>query len=101
MHVYHERDPRPGEDKRPIILTSDQYRLLSAYILASFARDREGQTIPLIGRGYGEDDVFYEARGGYNLVQTCNQWTGSALRTAGVRVGLWTPFSQSVMIRFR
>jgi len=101
MHVYHERDPKPGDDRRPIILTSEQYRRLSAYILASFARDREGRTRPLAGRGYGEDDVFYEARGGYNLFRTCNQWTGSALRVAGVRVGLWTPFSQSVMARFR
>ena len=99
MHVYHARDPIAGPDRRPILLTPEQYRRLSRFILASFGRDGAGRSIPLIGRGYGEDDVFYEARGGYNLVYTCNQWTGAALRAAGVRMGLWTPFSRSVMMR--
>lgn len=101
IHAYHERDPQSDQDRRPVVLSRDQYRRLSAFILASFDRDKTGRTIPLIGRGYGADDVFYEARGGYNLFYTCNEWTGSALRAAGVRIGLWTPFSQSVMARFR
>jgi hypothetical protein len=45
-------------------------------------------------------DVFYEGDGGYNAFYTCNEWAGAALREAGVRVGAWTPFSQSVMSRF-
>jgi len=101
IHVYHERDPTADRDRRPIVLGRDQYRRLSRFILDSFDRDSAGRTIPLIGRGYGADDVFYEARGGYNLFYTCNEWAGAALRTAGVRIGIWTPFSQSVMQRFR
>jgi uncharacterized protein (TIGR02117 family) len=100
VHVYHERDPRPGRHHRPIILTREQYRRLTAFLLASFDRDANGRTIPLIGRGYGPLDVFYEARGGYNLFYTCNEWAGAALRNAGVRVGIWTPFSQSITARF-
>jgi uncharacterized protein (TIGR02117 family) len=101
MHVYHEREAGPDNDRRPILLSREQYRRLSAFILSSFDRDTSGGTKPLIGRGYGADDVFYEARGRYNLFYTCNEWTGSALRTAGVKIGLWTPFSVSVMARFR
>jgi uncharacterized protein (TIGR02117 family) len=100
VHVYHERKPLPASGQRPIVLTGDQYRRLSAYIASSFDRDRAGRTIPLISRGYGESDVFYEGSGSYNGFYTCNQWTGSALRAAGVRVGLWTPFSESIMARF-
>lgn len=99
LHVYHERRPSPTPDQKPIVLTAGQYRRLSAYIAASFDRDGAGRTIPLMGRGYGESDVFYEGRGGYNGFYTCNQWTGAALRAAGVRVGLWTPFSESIMAR--
>jgi uncharacterized protein (TIGR02117 family) len=99
VHVYHERDPRPSPDRRPLRLTSDQYRRLNAFILASFDRDGAGRSRPLIGRGYGGDDIFYEARGGYNLIYTCNEWTGSALRAAGVRTGSWTPFPASIMSR--
>ncbi len=98
MHVYHEWNPRPAEDQRPITLSRAEYRRLTAYLLASFDyRDR--QWIPLIGRGYGPSDVFYESRRPYNVARTCNQWTGEALRAAGVRTGIWTPLSQSIMWR--
>ena len=99
MHVEHEWNPRPDEHQRPLRITSDQYRRLTAYMLASFERDATGSTKPLIGRGYGPADVFYEARGPYNAFVTCNEWTGAALRAAGIRIGIWTPLSQSVMAR--
>jgi uncharacterized protein (TIGR02117 family) len=99
IHVYHERDPAPRADRRPIILTSAQYRHLAAYVAGSFAIGADLRTIPLTGRGYGASDVFYEARGRYNLFNTCNEWSGAALRKAGVRTGVWTPFSQSIMWR--
>jgi hypothetical protein len=43
--------------------------------------------------------MFYEANGPYSAFYTCNSWTGEALRAAGVKTGLWTPLSQSVMWR--
>ena len=58
-----------------------------------------GRTIPVAGRGYSDDDAFYEAVGGYSFIFTCNEWTGRALRAAGVRTGLWTPLAQSLMWR--
>ena len=58
-----------------------------------------GRPIPVLGRGYSDCDMFYEANGGYSFVMTCNEWTGRALRAAGVRMGLWTPFEQSIMWR--
>jgi uncharacterized protein (TIGR02117 family) len=100
MHVEHEWNPRPNEDQRAFRISREQYRRLATHILQSFERDRQGRTIPLLGRGYGPADVFYEARGPYNAYITCNEWTGAALRAAGVRIGVWTPLSQSVMGRF-
>jgi uncharacterized protein (TIGR02117 family) len=99
LHVYHERDPAPSPDRRPLILSTAQYRRLAAAIARSFATDTEGRTIALRGRGYGASDVFYEAKGRYNLFSTCNEWSGARLREAGVRIGLWTPFAQSIMWR--
>jgi len=100
VHVYHEPQPAADAEHRPILLTPAQYRRLTAYVAASFERDGNGATVPLIGRGYGPTDVFYEARGRYNLFYTCNEWAGGALRAAGVRIGVWTPFTQAVMQRF-
>ena len=47
--------------------------------------------------GYSDSDLFYEANGSYNLIGNCNEWTGAALRHAGVRMGLWTPLAGSVL----
>ena len=99
MHVEHELDPAPNEYQQPLLITPDQYRRLSAHILKSFELDAVARAKPLLGRGYGYADVFYEARGPYNAYKTCNEWTGEALRAAGVRTGLWTPLSQSIMWR--
>jgi uncharacterized protein (TIGR02117 family) len=99
MHADHDHQPRPSDDQRPLTLTHDQYRRLAGFMRASFQLDRGGRTIPLLGRGYTESDMFYEAVGPYNAFLTCNEWTGRALRHAGVRTGLWTPLSQSIMWR--
>jgi uncharacterized protein (TIGR02117 family) len=99
MHADHDFDPRPGPDQRRITLSHDEYRRLVAFARASFQYDAQGRTIPLIGRGYGASDIFYEAVGPYSAFYTCNSWTGAALRHAGVRTGVWTPLSQSLMWR--
>jgi uncharacterized protein (TIGR02117 family) len=99
MHADHDDHPQPTEYQRPITLSHEEYRRLAAFARASFQYDAEGRTMPLIGRGYGGSDMFYEAVGPYSAVYTCNNWTGRALREAGVRVGVWTPLSQSIMWR--
>ena len=99
LHVLHVDRPRPEPDQRPIRISHDQYRRLASYIEARFRRDGGGRSKPLIGRGYGPEDMFYEANGGYSFILTCNEWTGRALRQAGVRTGLWTPLNQSIMWR--
>lgn len=91
VHVDHLPRPKPGDGARPIRLTATEYRRLAAYLRASVAER------PAAIRGYGANDAFYEARGRYSALRTCNAWTGAALRAAGVRVGMWTPFPVTVM----
>ncbi|HST37240.1 MAG TPA: TIGR02117 family protein [Allosphingosinicella sp.] len=99
LHIEHVDRPRPEPGQRPLRLTSNQYRRLAGFIQRRFQLDASGRPIPVLGRGYNDWDMFYEAKGGYSAILTCNEWTGRALRTAGVRVGLWTPFEQSIMWR--
>lgn len=98
MQVDHVWNPVPDQYQWPIRLRRVEYRRLAAFIAASF-RYRHGRSMPLIGRGYGPSDVFYESVVPYNFGRTCNAWTGEALRAAGVRAGIWTPLSQSIMWR--
>jgi uncharacterized protein (TIGR02117 family) len=90
MHVDHLQRVWTGPDLRPILLTSSQYRQLTRLLESDFA---PGAAI----RGYGADDVFYPGRGRYSAITTCNEWTGAKLRAIGVKIGLWTPASFSVM----
>lgn len=94
LHVEHRPAPRagPGDDgdERPVVLTPAQYRRLAAFVIAS-ARPGGRRY-----RGYGPNDAFYQARGRFDLVRTCNSWTGDALRQAGIRIGRWTPLPVTV-----
>jgi uncharacterized protein (TIGR02117 family) len=99
VHADHDNHPEAGPAQRPITLSRDEYRRLVAYIRGSFRLDAAGNTIAIPGRGYGASDAFYEATGTYTALHTCNEWTGGALRAAGVRTGLWTPLSASLMWR--
>lgn len=99
VHVDHLQDPQEGTEQRALTLSVEEYRRLVAFIRPRFRLDAAGRTVPVLGRGYGPNDMFYEAEGGYSAILTCNEWTGRALRAAGVRMGMWTPVEQSVMWR--
>jgi uncharacterized protein (TIGR02117 family) len=101
MHVEHVAPPSASTDTRPVRLDSQAYARLVAAATGDFVIGDQGQPIPLVGKGYAENDVFYEATGRYSALRTSNQWTADALADAGVRVGVWTPFVQSIMWRFR
>jgi len=90
VHVERMAEPRAGNGVRALMLRPDEYRRLVGFIRASFAG---GAPV----RGYGGADVFYAATGRYSAINTCNEWAGRALRTAGVRMGAWTPFTWGVM----
>lgn len=98
VHVEHVDRPQREDWQRPLRLTSDQYRRLAAYVRSSFRLDEDGAPIHVPG-GYSPADTFYEADGSFSMFYNCNAWTGAALRAGGVRMGLWTPFEQSVMWR--
>jgi uncharacterized protein (TIGR02117 family) len=99
LHVEHVDHPQVEDMQRAIRITPDQYRRLAGFIQRRFQLDSGGRPIPVLGRGYGPNDMFYEANGGYSFILTCNEFTGRALRQSGIRTGLWTPLEQSIMWR--
>lgn len=92
LHVEHIAAPQSSASVRSIVLRPDEYRRLATRIRATFA-----DGAPVTMAGYGAHDVFYAARGRYDALRTCNAWTGSVLRDAGVRMGKWTPVPWAVM----
>ena len=95
LHVDHLPEPRVDADTRAITLRPEEYRRLADFIRATI-RSETGQR-PAHQYGYAGYDAFYEAQGHYSAIRTCNAWTGEALRHAGVRIGVWTPFPVTVL----
>jgi uncharacterized protein (TIGR02117 family) len=98
MHVTPIGDPEsiPAEHRTILSIPKDRLKALEQFVLASFARDGTGPVSLIAGESYGYGDTFYLAEGRYWPIRTCNQWTGEGLRLAGIPVGYWTPFSQSI-----
>jgi len=90
MHVSYIRNILRYQDTKRIALSTSQYNHLKNSIMQSFNFKGEHY------RGYGREDFFYEAKGAYNALHTCNSWTGDQLREANLSMPYWTPFVWSV-----
>jgi len=99
MHVtYYPRKPIPDEYTKSIYISSDQYLMLVNYIKDSFRLNSDGKFEVINCCHYsGLDNEFYEGKGVYSLIKTCNTWTNKGLKEAGIRTAVWAPFEWSVM----
>lgn len=95
IHIYHMRRPQEGYYARRLVVSHDAYRKLATRLMEDIALPGSGSPRPI--PGYGGDDVFYESRGRYSVINSCNAWTGNHLRAIGVRIGAWTPAEHHVM----
>lgn len=65
-------------------------------LLGAIAATRTGAR--LADAGFTATDGFFEARGRFSILRTCNTWIGEMLRAAGLRFGRWTPTPQAVRL---
>ena len=72
------------------------FKRLVDFIAKDIKLDNLGHAQLLHGISQGYGDVYFQAKGTYWPLVTCNVWTGRALRAAGVQIGIWTPFAQSI-----
>lgn len=102
MHVtYLRHPPAPGEDSHLLYLSEAQYEQLVAYILESFSKTAAGSPRLIPNAGYTTYDNFYEARGSYSLLYTCNNWVNEGLKKIGVRAAVWAPFDKGIMYQLK
>jgi uncharacterized protein (TIGR02117 family) len=79
-----------------LFLSRVEYDALLGAILASFEQDPEGRAQTLDHPGFNATDKFFEARGTFDILRTCNVWVGDMLRAAGQDFGAWTPTPFSI-----
>jgi len=100
MHVTYYKNIKTGENCKRIKINKAGYIKLIQYIEESFAME---QNVPVLisGYHYGDYDSFYEAKGKYSLINTCNSWTNAGLKNCGAKACLWTPFDKGMLYQNR
>ena len=92
MHCTFYEKMIEGKDCKKISLTENQYRKLVSFIREKFDRNASGETILIkTDAVYDVNDAFYEAKGRYSFLDTCNTWVNEGLKKAGQKAALWTP----------
>ncbi|NOZ90341.1 MAG: DUF2459 domain-containing protein [Epsilonproteobacteria bacterium] len=89
---YYYNINKNNKKLKKIEVTKEQHKLIEKKILDSF-----GQKPIFAHSGYGRYDIFYNSPYIYNLINTCNTWTGNTLREANITMSYWTPFSWCVV----
>lgn len=77
-------------------LSQSQYDALLNGVLSDFDRDASGQPIRHSAPGFTLTDSFWEAKGSFSILNTCNQWIARQFSAAGIPFGRWTPTIQAV-----
>jgi len=93
MHInYYDNINRDGDNIKKVRVTKTQYKHIEDSILKSF-----GNKPILLYKGYWGNDLFYYSPYKYNLIHTCNTWSGNILRESNITMSYWTPFSYCVV----
>ncbi|UKB85181.1 TIGR02117 family protein [Chryseobacterium sp. MEBOG06] len=92
MHCTYYKTMKEGEDCKMIMISRGQYESLVKYVEDKFDRDQNGNFILIPTNAvYSDNDAFYDAKGTYSFLYTCNTWSNNALKAAGQKAALWTP----------
>lgn len=92
MHCTYYNTMKEGDDCKMIMISRNQYHNLVKYVEDKFDRDQNGNFILIPTNAvYGDNDAFYDAKGTYSFLYTCNTWSNNALKAAGQKAALWTP----------
>lgn len=96
MHITFYGHLKEDEFCKQILISRTQYESLIAYFESSFQLNELGKIQQIGTHSYGKHDIFYEAKGSYNLFYTCNTWANQALKSAKQKSALWTVFDKGI-----
>ncbi|AZB01891.1 TIGR02117 family protein [Chryseobacterium joostei] len=92
MHSTYYYTMKEGDDCKMIMISRSQYKNLIKFVEDKFDRDQNGKFMLIPTNAvYGDSDAFYDAKGTYSFLYTCNTWSNNALKAAGQKAALWTP----------
>ncbi len=101
MHTTYYWAMKESENCKKIEISKEQYKRLVTFITNSFEKDKDGNFIYIeTDSNYGPTDAFYEAKGSYSILKTCNSWTNTALKYSGQNACLWTAMDTPIFEKY-
>jgi len=102
IHATFYHRMKEGSDCVRIDISTNQYQRLIDFIQKDFIRKPNGD-VKLIETEavYSDSDAFYDATGSYSVFHTCNSWTNRALKAAGQKASIWTPFDRGIFHQYQ
>ena len=91
MHITYYPNIKYFIGVKSIEVSKNQKKKIKESILKSFNFKEK------VHKGYSYNDLFYTSPYKYNLINTCNTWTGDILRESNITMSYWTPFSNNVI----
>lgn len=86
-----------GSDWKKVKIDKSQLMALIYFVQNSFELNSYNEFIKITSYSYGSNDIFYEAKGSYSCIRTCNTWTNEAMKKANIKTAIWTPFDWGVL----
>lgn len=96
MHITFYGNLKEDENCKKFFISENQYQKMIRYIENSFLLDTSNKTQRIGTHSYGKHDIFYEAKGSYNLFYTCNTWANQALKAGNQKAALWTVLDKGI-----
>lgn len=102
MHTSFYNTMTEASDCKKIMISKKQYEALVKFIDAKFDRDANGHYLLIPTKAvYSDNDAFYDAKGSYSFLNTCNTWANDALKAAGQKAAWWTPTDYGIFLHYK
>lgn len=101
IHVtYKINKPKLSDNVKSFMVNKVSLNKIVSFI-KTYVKIKNKQSILIDCCRYpGVYDNFYEAKGDYHVFNTCNVWTNNAIKQAGVKTSIWTPFPSAILMQF-
>lgn len=102
IHAYYHYEIPIDRPTIKLKITENQYRRLCSYIKRTI-RFKKRKPILLESKVEGttfDYDRYYDAKGAYSVLNTCNSWVNEGLKSAGQRGCYWTAFAGGIFYQY-
>ena len=98
MHFIPAKDLSAMTSAGKILVSRNSLLNMAREMGKELRRNSDGLPQLLKGKSHGLGDLFYQAKGNFNVFNPCNVWAAKILRSGGVTTGIWTPTAYSLLM---